>query len=364
MTTTTSEPHDPRIERILDAAEQHGQNDDPDHEVGDLQDVLRAAWSLMSSEQRNQLMAAAETVNVLQAGEDFVEVAQLRAYLLDESGIHRVRIEVTRDGSGGDPEVSALKVFDASGEELRAGNSDIDTGNLKRLGRRLDRELLKAMPPQAVEPAWVSTIDWDVGRDVLTHSVRIEGIDRNIQPLRWRNASDALDRHLLPELGDGWREERVVVMELQPALGRAMPRWAELTLNSTAIGQLREGRGLPLGTPSLPVRAGGAADGKDPSVHFNEPKLVVRDFGETVQLCGANEDFWPMTSARVPLRLFLQWVDARPARETLFVSESGELLNHDDDFARHSLWVDEYHRCIAPGLLEPETEFDGERPRG
>lgn len=364
MTTTTSETNDPRIERVFTAAQQHGENEHPDHEVDDLQDVLRAAWSLMTLEQRNQLMSAAEAVDVLRAGNDFVEVAQLRAYLMDENGVHRVQIEVIRDGSGNEPKVSSLKLFDASGDELDAQKSDIDTEELKMVATRLDTELLGAMPPQSVEPAWVSTIGWDLWNDALTQSVRIEGVDRNIQPMRWREASAALDLHLLPEIGDGWREERIVVMELQPTLGAAMPRWAELTLNSAALDQLRQGQELTLGTPALPVRAGGAARGKEASSLFSEPRLSLRDFGQSLQLCGSNEEAWPMTSGKVPLRLFLQWADSRPAGETLFVSEEGELLNHDQDFRRHSLWVDEYHRCIAPGLDEPETEFDGERPRG
>jgi hypothetical protein len=33
---------------IVAAAERHGQADDPDHEVGDLQDALRTACSLLS----------------------------------------------------------------------------------------------------------------------------------------------------------------------------------------------------------------------------------------------------------------------------------------------------------------------------
>lgn len=363
-TTTTPELNDPRIQRVLNAARQHGENDEPGHEVGDLQDVLRAAWSLMTLEQRNQLMAAAETVDVLRAGDDFVEVAQLRAYLMDENGVHRVQIEVVRDGGGNEPMVSSLKLFDASGDELDAAKSEINTDELKMMARRLDAELLEAMPPQSVEPAWVSTIGWDLWNDALTHSVRIEGIDRNIQPLRWRDASAALDRHLHPETGGGWRKERVVVMELQPTLGVAMPRWAELTLSSTALDKLRKGDELTLGTPALPVRAGGAAKGKKPSAYFGEPQLLLRDFGESVQLGGFNEEAWPMSSGTVPLRLFLHWVETRPAGETLFVSEEGELLNYDQDFRRHSLWVDEYLRCIGPGLVEPETEFDGERPRG
>lgn len=36
---------------IVDAAEAHGQADDPDHEVGDLQDALRIACELLAIEQ-------------------------------------------------------------------------------------------------------------------------------------------------------------------------------------------------------------------------------------------------------------------------------------------------------------------------
>lgn len=369
MTNPSTEPRDPRVERILNAAEQHGQNSEPDHEVGDLQDVLRAAWSLMSTEQRNQLMAAAETVNVLQAGDDFIEVAELRGCLMGDDGLRRVLIEVTRDGGGAVPRITALKVFDAEKDEIDWQAGGLDTAQLDALALRLDNELLEAMPPQSVTPAWVSTIDWDLERDVLTHSVRIEGIDRNIQPLRWRDASEALDRHLMPERGDGWGEERIVVMELGPDQYpdmplTSMPRWAELTLNTSALSQLREGMGVRLGGPSLPVRVGGAANGQLPSTHFSQPDLLVRDFGQSLQLAGYNEENWPVNGGRVPLRLFLQWCDERPAGETLFVSEAGELLNHDADFARHHLWVDEYHRTASPAFAEPESEFDGERPRG
>lgn len=364
MTNPSIEPNDPRVERILNAAQQHGENSEFDHEVGDLQDVLRAAWSLMSTEQRNQLMSAAETVNVLQAGDDFIEVATLRGCLVGEEGLRRVVIEVTRDGGDASPRITGLKVFDHESDEIDWQAGELDTTELNALALRLDRELLAAMPPQSVTPAWVSTIDWDLARDVLTQSVRIEGVDRNIQPSRWRNASEALDRHLLPESGDGWGEERIVVMELAPGLGAAIPRWAELTLNTAALDQLRVGMDVRLGGPSLAVRAGGAAEGEGPSTHFSQPDLLVRDFGQSLQLAGYNEKNWPVNGGRVPLRLFLQWCDERPAGETLFVSEAGELLNHDADFARHHLWVDEYYRAASPAFAEPESEFDGERPRG
>ena len=40
------------VEHYINAAAQHGEDSEPDHEVGDLQEFLRAAWNLMSADQR------------------------------------------------------------------------------------------------------------------------------------------------------------------------------------------------------------------------------------------------------------------------------------------------------------------------
>lgn len=50
------EPWEAHLQSILDAATEHGASSEPDHEVGDLQDVLREAWALMTPEQRGRLM--------------------------------------------------------------------------------------------------------------------------------------------------------------------------------------------------------------------------------------------------------------------------------------------------------------------
>ena len=42
----------PDIEFYINAAHKHGEYSDPDHEVGDLQTLLRALWSLQTPEQR------------------------------------------------------------------------------------------------------------------------------------------------------------------------------------------------------------------------------------------------------------------------------------------------------------------------
>jgi hypothetical protein len=41
------------IEFYLQAAEKHGSESDPDNEVGDLQQFLRAMWRLLSAEQKH-----------------------------------------------------------------------------------------------------------------------------------------------------------------------------------------------------------------------------------------------------------------------------------------------------------------------
>lgn len=60
--------HSEALEDHISAAQTHGENSDPDHEVGDLQDMLRAVWEIMTPEQREEALASDEFVNVLDAG--------------------------------------------------------------------------------------------------------------------------------------------------------------------------------------------------------------------------------------------------------------------------------------------------------
>ena len=46
------------LQLILQAAAAHGESSEPDHEVGDLQQALRAAWDLMDAAQRMQLLGS------------------------------------------------------------------------------------------------------------------------------------------------------------------------------------------------------------------------------------------------------------------------------------------------------------------
>jgi hypothetical protein len=62
---TSQKPADPQIgpavqkiwSDITVKAQEHGQDDDPDHEVGDLQDVLKHALAIMSDDQLKALRA-------------------------------------------------------------------------------------------------------------------------------------------------------------------------------------------------------------------------------------------------------------------------------------------------------------------
>jgi hypothetical protein len=61
------DPTLPDIETYISAAEQHGQDSEPDNEVGDLQDLLRAAWTLLAPEQKKAFAKRADVLTVLEA---------------------------------------------------------------------------------------------------------------------------------------------------------------------------------------------------------------------------------------------------------------------------------------------------------
>lgn len=54
-------------ERVITAAKQHGDDSEPEHEVGDLQDVVRAMWHLMAPHQRVAMMRMPEVQQVFQS---------------------------------------------------------------------------------------------------------------------------------------------------------------------------------------------------------------------------------------------------------------------------------------------------------
>ena len=55
------------VEDLIGLAKKHGEDSEPDHEVGDLQDLLRAAWAQMTPEQRRAMLTEASVSNVVEA---------------------------------------------------------------------------------------------------------------------------------------------------------------------------------------------------------------------------------------------------------------------------------------------------------
>jgi hypothetical protein len=68
MALDTSKLESMRIETFIGAARQHGEDDEPDHEVGDLQQMLRAAWNIMTPGQRQEFASSPVVLAVLEAG--------------------------------------------------------------------------------------------------------------------------------------------------------------------------------------------------------------------------------------------------------------------------------------------------------
>lgn len=54
------------LQLILSAAKAHGEGSEPEHEVGDLQDVLRCAWALMTPMQRVSLLRSREVDDLVE----------------------------------------------------------------------------------------------------------------------------------------------------------------------------------------------------------------------------------------------------------------------------------------------------------
>lgn len=356
-------PRDARVDRVLRAAEEHGLGTgEPEHQVGDLEGVLRAAWALMTPEQRDSLMAGAEALEVLKAGDDYVEVAQLRGYLLDGHGVRRVVIEVTRDGGDAQPYLTSLKYFDAQMAEIDRHAQGINPRDLRLLASRLDNEVVEVMPPQE-PPAWVATIDWDLQRDILTHSIKLRDHDVQVRPLRWLDASKSLDDQRGGESIDDPAPARVMVMELSRPAGDEQSHWVELTVNQTLLDNVSKGKLSELGGPSSPLIFGVGAE------------RVERDVGSASLIPFVSGGEWQvgftalprnagamLESGFVPATLFLQWHERRPQGEVLFVSNRGELLNEQDDRERTHQWVEDYQRWRAPDFDEAQTEFEVERP--
>lgn len=57
------------LKMIFDAADAHGEDSgEPDHTVGDLQDLLREAWNVMSVKQKEALLRSDAMDNLIECG--------------------------------------------------------------------------------------------------------------------------------------------------------------------------------------------------------------------------------------------------------------------------------------------------------
>jgi hypothetical protein len=59
-----SDDDDLELEFLLGLAEEHGRDSEPDHEVGDLQDLCRAMWRELQDWQRQRVLASPEVGNL------------------------------------------------------------------------------------------------------------------------------------------------------------------------------------------------------------------------------------------------------------------------------------------------------------
>lgn len=53
------------LERVLDAARRHGDESEPDHEVGDLLELLRALWPRVPESVRRDFMSSELVLDLL-----------------------------------------------------------------------------------------------------------------------------------------------------------------------------------------------------------------------------------------------------------------------------------------------------------
>lgn len=64
------------IEKYIQAAQRHGEDSEPDHEVGDLQDILRSVWPLLGENEKRVAISLPKFRGVLVAGA--ADIADIR----------------------------------------------------------------------------------------------------------------------------------------------------------------------------------------------------------------------------------------------------------------------------------------------
>ncbi len=109
MTNTPNKTLD--VQTLIAASLQHGQDSDPDHEAGDLQDYLRAGWPLVSADQRRAMLNHPRLKSALESaiGSDLSVTEEF----LNDKAVERILDIFEAHGQDEGPEAEITDLQDA-----------------------------------------------------------------------------------------------------------------------------------------------------------------------------------------------------------------------------------------------------------
>lgn len=74
------------LEILFKAADDHGEDTgEPDHSIGDLQDLFREAWSILTTDQKTQLLLSESVQDLLDLEEQYVPEDLVDMIQVDEA---------------------------------------------------------------------------------------------------------------------------------------------------------------------------------------------------------------------------------------------------------------------------------------
>lgn len=126
------------LEKLFAAADHHGEDSgEPDHTVGDLQDLLRCAWALMSPSQKMALLESSDVEDLTQAGaRDAFEpedlLAEIRQALAEQEAQVTAAGYAFRENEDGfywETETEASTVFDARDDAVADAFEHLQTAS-------------------------------------------------------------------------------------------------------------------------------------------------------------------------------------------------------------------------------------------
>lgn len=96
-------------ETLIDAALEHGENSEPDHEAGDLQQYIRSSWELLTRTQRRDFYTTPAILSVIETstGKSF----KPKPHHFNDDGIEHILRFAQNHGrdEGADPEIGDLQ---------------------------------------------------------------------------------------------------------------------------------------------------------------------------------------------------------------------------------------------------------------